>query len=346
MPNLRTLDLNANRIASLSANSFTGSSLDYLDLAFNRLSNFNPQWFHSINSSLTFLDLLGNSIVYLPSDGFADIRNIERLVLNNNPLWSIPSDAFRFADNLRDLFMGSIGISELDAGWFTGLPALENLHIQNNNIGAIPNGIFSSNLRLRRLEFYNNNVRSLNAASFGQIQSLTTILAQNNRIRAFDPAIIDRASNLDWLMLSGNICSRDDFSNVRNNQDFVRQRLNFCFANSAPEVLQCRYGLYDADYTCSLDIFNPLGREDFESVEGEHMPGRDDSNVTYLYSSYGNTLNVPGAICNQFPNLIELSMLANQVEYIDSLSFAGCVEIQNIWLYANLIEVIPDFVFA
>lgn len=312
----------------------------------NRLINFNPANYLSINETLRLLDLLGNNLVSLPSDGFMNLRNIERLILNNNPLWNIPGDAFRFMTSISELFMGSIGITQLNQAWFDSIPSLEHLHIQNNNLASIPDGIFSSLLRLSRLEMYNNNVRALNVASFGQPQSLTHILAQNNRIRAIDPAIVDRASNLDWLMLSGNICNQDDFSNVLNNQEFVRQRLNFCFANSAPEVLQCRFSMFDTDYTCSLTIFNPLGREDFEGVEGEHLVDRSNADVAYVYSAYGNTLNVPGAICNQFPNIIELSMLANQIEYIDHLSFDGCGEIQSIWLYANLIEVIPDFVFS
>jgi Leucine-rich repeat (LRR) protein len=311
----------------------------------NRLSSFDSTAFHSINETLQTLDLLGNDLVSLPSDGFSNIRNIRRLILNNNPLWNIPSDAFRFMTNLVDLFMGSIGLWELNPGWFESLPALESLHIQQNNIGAIPNGIFSQNLRLRVLEFYRNNVRSLNVAAFGQPQSLANILAQNNRIRAFDPEIIDRAGNLNWLMLSGNICNRDDFSNVQNNLDFVRERLSFCFANSGPEVLQCRFSLYDQDYTCSLQIFNPLGRENFEVIEGEHMVGRSNNDVTHLYSGYGNTLNVPEIICRQFPNLVEMSLLADQIEYIDHLSFSRCGQIREIWLYANMIEVIPDFVF-
>jgi Leucine-rich repeat (LRR) protein len=332
-------------LISLSVNAFTGSSLEYLDLALNRLQSFNPTSFQSINETLLTLDLLGNSIVSLPPDGFSNIRNIRRLILNNNPLWNIPSDAFRFMTNLVDLFMGSLGLWELNPGWFESLPALESLHIQQNNIGEIPNGIFASNLRLRVLEFYLNNVRSLNVAAFGQPQSLQNILAQNNRIRAFDPAIIDRARNLNWLMLSGNICNRDDFFNVQNNLEFVRERLNFCFANSGPEILQCRYSLYDQDYTCSLQIFNPLGRENFDVIEGEHMAGRSNNDVTHLYSGYGNTLNVPEIICQQFPNLVEFSLLADQIEYIDHLSFTRCARIERIWLYANLIEVIPDFVF-
>lgn len=192
---------------------------------------------------------------------------------------------------------------------------------------------------------YNNQIRSLNANQFGQLQTLTHILAQNNRIRAVDPEIIERARNLNWLMLSGNICNNDDFSNVQGNRQNVIQRLNTCFFNSGPERLLCTYRAFDTDYICSLTIFNPLGRDTFVEVEGEHLEGRNNSEVVSLYGSYANTLNFPARICQQFPNLVEISMLRTGIEYIDSTSFADCARVLSIQLHANLIETVPDFTF-
>lgn len=146
-------------------------------------------------------------------------------------------------------------------------------------------------------------------------------------------------------MLSGNICNNDDFSNVQGDRQNVIQRLNTCFFNSGPEQLICNYRAYDTDYICSLTIFNPLGRNEFFEVEGEHLEGRNNSDVLSLYGAYANTLNFPTRICQQFPNLVEISMLATGIEYIDSTSFEGCTRVLDIQLHANLIETLPDFSF-
>lgn len=307
---------------------------------------------------------MGNQITQIRPMSFLNFENLQRLLLSYNPLFDVPRDAFNFLNNLYDLYLANTGISRLDPEWymkissdnfhiilielifrFHNLPALEELHINGNNIRELPEGIFSSSLRLRELHVYNNQIRSLSANQFGQLQTLTHILAQNNRIRAMDPEIINRARNLEWLMLSGNICNNDDFSNVQGNRQQVIERLSTCFLNAGPERLICTYRFFEPDYICSLNIFNPLGREQFNEVEGEHMEDRTNSDVTSLYGSYANTLNFPVTICQQFPNLVEISMLSTGIEYIDSSSFADCERLVNLQLHANLIQNLGNFVF-
>jgi Leucine-rich repeat (LRR) protein len=344
---LHHLELSNNRLSTLPFNAFHGAPLEFIDLAFNQLTEFNHWHFTSAAPTLETLELIGNQITQIRPMSFLDFRNLKRLMLNNNPLSDVPRDAFDFLNNLFDLYIANTGISRLDPEWFRNLPALEELHINGNNIGELPEGIFAPLPRLRQLFMYNNQIRSLNANQFGQLQTLTHILAQNNRIRAVDPVIIERARNLDWLMMSGNICNNDDFSNVQLNRQFVIQRLGTCFYNSGPERLLCNYRAYDdEDYICSLNIFNPLGREQFVEVEGEHVEGRQNTDVRSLYGAYANTLNFPARICLQFRYLVEISMLYSGIEYIDDTSFAGCDNIVSITLHANLIQSIPDFIFT
>ena len=70
-PNLRQIDIGANRIETLSSNIFTGTRLSFLDLDMNRFTSFDQRWLESVNSTLTGLDVFGNSIVMLEADGFS-----------------------------------------------------------------------------------------------------------------------------------------------------------------------------------------------------------------------------------------------------------------------------------
>lgn len=73
-PNLHYLSLMANRLTSLSANSLRGSSIDFLDLSHNLISEFVPAAFEPINATLRVLDLLNNRLTGFPYAAFENIN--------------------------------------------------------------------------------------------------------------------------------------------------------------------------------------------------------------------------------------------------------------------------------
>lgn len=231
-PNLRLIGLSTNRIATLNVNSFAGTAVAFLDLGDNRLTSLNSAWFEPINGTLTTLDLIANSISTLGSDLFRNLRNIETLALNVNPLSSVADDAFASLGNLHILAIGNCYIRELSAAWFSGLSTLSRLYLFSNGIRELPEGVFNGLNSLDYLDLTSNGLSEIALASFGSsAAAISNLQLANNLINAIDPAFFDAATNLDSLYLGGNFCANENFVEIRNRLDDVRNNLETCFAN-------------------------------------------------------------------------------------------------------------------
>lgn len=117
--------------------------------------------------------------------------------------------------------------------------------------------------------------------------------------------------------------------------------------SSKGQSISCLYAQPSvfSPYTCNLSIQNPEGFQ-FDSVDGEHYPGQSDEDVTILWALNQNTLNIPRIICNQFPNLVNFSIINSQVRVLSSESFEGCQNVERVVLYNNQIQEIPEQSFS
>lgn len=209
-----------------------------------------------------------------------NLGNLQILIIGDNPIWSIPANVFDPLVSLTILDLRQLSLITLNPSWFLNLNNLERLQLSNNQLEDLQDGIFDPLTNLRVINLNDNNLRSLSSVAFGSsLSSVVDILVENNRIRAVDERILDEATDLIWFYLRGNICSQENFSGVFNNVEFVRNQLRTCTTNFGPETLECRYYQPGAQYTCSLSIFNPLGRDEFDDIGGEHMDGRTDDDV-------------------------------------------------------------------
>lgn len=275
--NLRYLEIGMNRIERLSANSFSGSAIEFLDISSNYLTSYEPAWFASINSTLHTLDLIFNSISQVPPDAFRQLRGLNTLVLNANPLNNLPPNVFEGSDNLEFLFMSNCSLSMLNSQWFRTLRSLTFLQINNNGFTILPSGIFNSLTSLRTLQMSNNFIWELNSQIFGNsIASITAIDASNNIVNLIDSSFITSATSLDILQLNGNVCSDQNFADVANYLWVTLEYLSECTSNFVlEEQLSCSYGdITPTQYTCTLTAFNPRGFDGFGQVDGNHLQGK------------------------------------------------------------------------
>jgi Leucine-rich repeat (LRR) protein len=183
--NLQHLDLSYNKLNGGAVYELLGNSsacsapsLEFLNLATNKLSGVVPPWFWNHSSQMSFLDLSDNNFhgsitslscgveVYLGSNNFSGplpniSSTIQYLDLSNN-LFSGFSTAFcedlvmhrlSFLDLSRNLLSG-----EIPDCWVFNYVLLEELYLGNNNLtGNIPSSI-GSIPSLLSLSLHKNNL--------------------------------------------------------------------------------------------------------------------------------------------------------------------------------------------
>lgn len=101
-------------------------------------------------------------------------------------------------------------------------------------------------------------------------------------------------------------------------------------------------------YGCYLTVNNPDGRDDFTTIEGMHLEGRTDADVTAvlrnLYTS--RTTNFPQIICSQFANLESVDFSWMDVEELTENTLAGCTNLRWLRFWLNEIHTIHERAFA
>ncbi|XP_037031021.1 carboxypeptidase N subunit 2-like [Bradysia coprophila] len=110
--------------------------------------------------------------------------------------------------------------------------------------------------------------------------------------------------------------------------------------------LRCTYALYGGTYTCDLTINNPNGFNNFTEIEGIHLEGHTNADVTTVYRVSGVSTNVPSIICEQFPNLDSIGMYFTGLIAIGDSDFAGCTRVTELGLSANSISSISADAFV
>lgn len=117
------------------------------------------------------------------------------------------------------------------------------------------------------------------------------------------------------------------------------------FAQDAPSI-SCNFTMAAGQYTCLFTISNPDGFDEFEGVEGTHIEGMSDLNVTAATRISGNSTIVPRIFCNLFPNLRTLTLQSMGVQSLTNNPFGSCTNLAWLRLWNNIISEIAADTFA
>lgn len=279
-PELEEVNFGHNRLTArgIPANIFQGTRLHFLDLSQNPIQDFNSAWIIPVASTLRTLEIYDIGATHLPVLFFNNPSVLEVLEVGRNPLREIVPAVFDRLPTLRFLDLGSCLFRQINAEWFRELRQLETLRISDNQVLDIPPNTFDALTNLTTIYIYSNKLRELNVASFGaSIATVRFIYAQFNEISGIDPDFLTSATSLEILYLAENRCARENFYNVNNNTAIVAEAIEQCTETFNAETLRCLYVMSPQGvYTCIMKTFNPLGRDDFYRISGEHVDGYDD----------------------------------------------------------------------
>ena len=109
------------------------SSLKALSLDDNQLTTLDTDWFSSLPSSVTQLNLSDNQITHegLPAAVFSGFPDLWYLSFSDNPLGELPGDVFSGVPKIRWVYLWDIQVTTLPAGLFSGLTGLKSVVMGN-----------------------------------------------------------------------------------------------------------------------------------------------------------------------------------------------------------------------
>ena len=131
-------------------------------------------------TSLTKINLFGNSLTSLPEGIFDGLTALIILSLASNQLDSLPEGAFDGLVKLNTLALTSNNLTGVRAGAFSDLTLLDELDLDRNDLASLDAGVFSSLTALTILRLHNNALSSLPDGVFSGLTALTTLTLQDN----------------------------------------------------------------------------------------------------------------------------------------------------------------------
>ena len=183
-------DLSDNEITSIHYNSDTtkdnvsllevlGSNLRTINLQGNRIAAIEDNTF-ALNPNLNSLTLTRNRLTSISGSAFTEVGRLTSLFLRENLLNHLSVDAFKELPNLTTLDLTSNGFTELPSA-ITKLARLEKLYISKNKIEEIPPSILQKCPELREFEVSGNLLKTIHPNAFIHLAKLEELVISEAR---------------------------------------------------------------------------------------------------------------------------------------------------------------------
>ncbi|KAK5650149.1 hypothetical protein RI129_001178 [Pyrocoelia pectoralis] len=199
--------LSYNKIETIDPMAFNGieDDLEYLDLDHNRLSQFPSTITHL--SSLKYLYLSSNLLTEIPDNAFSNCcYSLKAISFSGNRINKIPSASFQNCTRITHFNFAYNDIYDIDDNTFSGwASSIETLILSNNHITNLKSDIFSNLSKLRELSISFNPIMYIDPKAFAglhNLQNLEISFALNREEIADE--IFKPLSNLQFLSADNN----------------------------------------------------------------------------------------------------------------------------------------------
>ena len=155
---LQVLSLARNRLAKVTSAAFANlTTLQELDLSYNKLDKLETQTFVPLADTLRNLKISGNQIP------LTEVKYILQMV-----------------PKLRDLSLADMGINEMHIGIFVYLEQLRFLNVSGNHLVHFPAQVLSPISKLQELDLSRNRFRGLDERLLLRLETIRTVHLHSN----------------------------------------------------------------------------------------------------------------------------------------------------------------------
>lgn len=202
-----SLDLKKCGISWLNPNDFLYSNLKTLNLNSNKITFLEAGTFDNL-LSVHYLYLNGNGFLgkYMPSSLFSKCIQLFAVEFSNNNMVGTPADLLQGLSNLRHLYCNDCFLHEMPAFITHPVLPLENLYLSQNQISRLddPN-TFVKLTKITNLELSYNIIDYLHKDLLTPLEEIRSIDLSGNKIRRFPEQLFQNRSHLNSINLTSNI---------------------------------------------------------------------------------------------------------------------------------------------
>ncbi|XP_050539406.1 protein artichoke [Daktulosphaira vitifoliae] len=336
---LKVLDLGGNLLLSIEPTMFSGleNTLEFLNLQGNRIATISPD---PINlQSLKSLDLSFNQLKEIPRHTFMMMSSLLNLNLSHNPhLGLIPVSVFHPLSQLQKLDLSFTNIKILSPELFFKTNSLTHLNIRCNGITEIPETMFQTLSNLIWLDVSENQIANIRIGSFAGLSSIKYINLSKNKLSSFkgEYFITKRSSgtSLEEIDMSNNQISYLFPSTFKVHPSIKSIRLSNNKFNYFPsELISGLAYLQEIDLSKNslkaLEEFDFAGLPNFRELNLAENQIDTISETTFHNSTQLQTINLAN----------------NNLERIGERTFQGLNRLHYLSLENNNLTELPDLIF-
>ena len=290
-----------------------------LDLSHNYLTNITTAPFEKLQDLLR-LDLSNNAIYLLSSTSFRGLQSLEYLDLQGNKLTNIPKDVF------------------------SNLLQLVDLNLNQNDIEATPGQALASLRSLKHLTFPTGTVFSeKDMEGFQHLTNLNQLLFCPTFKKINVSHVFDQFADLPLKHLAFCWWSDDNISVDKEVFAPLKSITNlYTILTALPAMTSLNSPLQYLKFGP-----NSIGPKKLIMNETSlKVLQKWNTSLNHLKMHNGNLIRVENNTFAWIPNLLNLNLSLNEINYLAKDAFYGLISLQILDLFSNLLTEIPSEVFT
>ncbi|XP_031565009.1 leucine-rich repeat-containing protein 15-like [Actinia tenebrosa] len=306
----------------------------------------------------TYIKITDGNIKEIPDNYFLPLKYLQSLELQNNKIsnrFRLPQDLWSLdlggnmlnSSSLYGMFDGLSKLRRLDIsfnpikghlvpGTFSSLRELVELMITFCHLNDIKEGTFSGLIHLHRLNLESNDLQILKKGAFKGMKSRQdismTLSINGNKIAYIEDGTFEDTNTIDHLSLARNrLTSLPDLRGILEKNSILNFDNN-CISNISSLSKSGLKTITQLSLFANKVSIMPL----FKNIRI----------LQELRLASNNIKEIPARFLDNSPTLSTLTLNNNQIEKIHKDSFMGLKDLQELYLFNNVITQLPDGVFA